>query len=66
MESSCRRLTASTVTLLSVLMSQILAQNPSERKQQKQTNAFMRDTVKSFLYYHNLLRLFSLNLGQNV
>lgn len=37
----------------------------SERKQQKQTNAFTLDTVESFLFFHYLL-FFSLNLGQTV
>ncbi len=38
----------------------------SERKQQKQTNAFTLDTVESFLFFHYPLLLFSLNLGQTV
>lgn len=38
-------------------MSQIPAQNPSERKQQKQTNGFTLDTVESFLYYPILYHL---------
>ncbi len=38
----------------------------SERKQQKQTNAFTLDTAESFLFFHYLLLFFSLNLGQTV
>lgn len=57
----CRRLIPSTTTVLSVLMFQPSAQKASERKQPKQTNAFMLDTVQGFSHFR-----YPLNLGQIV